>query len=104
MNIFRLPEAKKDEEIVDILLSGSKIMIERIISTGQASPEGFWYDQDFDEWVVVLQGSAELAWEDGRTMEMGPGDWVLIPARERHRVEWTSSEPACIWLAVKGSL
>ncbi len=102
MNIFRMPEIIGDEEIVDVLMESPAVIIERIVSTGQASLEGFWYDQEEDEWVALLQGSAGLSWEDGRTLEMKAGDWVLIPAHERHRVEWTSSTPACIWLAAKG--
>lgn len=103
-NLFRLPEELGDEEISEILASGQEISIERIISTGQTSPEGYWYDQEQDEWVVVLQGSARLAWEDGRQLDMKPGDWVLLPAHQRHRVDWTSHNPPCIWLAVFGAL
>lgn len=102
MNIFQLPKLTEDAEVVEILLQGQKIVIERIISTGQASPEGFWYDQEEDEWVIVLQGSGKLVWEDGRGLVMNPGDWLFIPSHERHRVEWTSQDPPCIWLAVKG--
>ncbi len=104
MNLFKLPEFLPNEELSEVLLEGPEILIERIISTGQASPEGFWYDQGRDEWVAVLQGRAIIAWEDGRTLCMGPGDAVMIPAHERHRVEWTSRNPACIWLAVHGKL
>ena len=104
MNIFNVSFPSEDKEITGTLLSGRNVLIERIVSTGQASPEGFWYDQEEDEWVAVLQGRAKLAWDDGRELVMEPGDWVLLPAHERHRVEWTSKNPACIWLAVKGSL
>ncbi|MGI6554534.1 MAG: cupin domain-containing protein [Bacillota bacterium] len=104
MNIFNVSFPSEDKEITDTLLSGRNVLIERIVSTGQASPEGFWYDQEEDEWVAVLQGRAKLAWDDGRELVMEPGDWVLLPAHERHRVEWTSKNPPCIWLAVKGRL
>jgi cupin 2 domain-containing protein len=103
-NLFLLPGELENEEISEILAFGKEISIERIISTGQASPEDFWYDQEQDEWVVVLQGSARLAWEDGRQLDMHPGDWVLLPAHQRHRVDWTSKNPPCIWLAVFGAL
>ena len=104
MNLFELPTTPLSEELCERLLPDRGVLIERIISTGQASPPGFWYDQDRDEWVVLLQGQAGLAWDNGRTQTLQPGDWLLIPAHERHRVEWTSQEPACIWLAVHAKL
>lgn len=70
------------------------------MSTGQASPPGQWPAQHRDEWVVLLEGEAELAYEDGSRLRLEPGDFVLIPAGERHRVEWTRAVPPCIWLAV----
>ena len=104
MNLFKLPENIEDKEITERHASGKEVVVERIVSTGQASPEDFWYDQEQDEWAAVLQGKAKLAWQDGRELIMEPGDWVILPAHERHRVEWTSSSPACIWLTVFGSL
>ncbi|MDD2586622.1 MAG: cupin domain-containing protein [Syntrophomonadaceae bacterium] len=105
-NLLELPPISHDEneEIFEALLPDKGVLIERIISIGQASPENFWYDQERDEWVVVLQGSAKLTWIDGRHLELKPGDWVFIPAHDKHRVEWTSSNPPCIWLAVHGAL
>jgi len=103
-NLFDLPKDLGQEELVEIVFSGKGVWMERIISTGQSSPEDFWYDQEQDEWVVVLQGKAVLAWQDGRRLEMNPGDWVMLPAHEKHRVEWTSTNPPCIWLAVFGQL
>ena len=83
----------------------SDIRIERIVSTGQASPPGFWYDQEQDEWVVLLTGKAKIVWEDGQSRALSAGEWLLIPAHQRHRVEWTAKEPPpCIWLAVHGKL
>lgn len=90
------------DEMIDVLAGGENVRIERIVSMGQSSPPEFWYDQDEDEWVAVIQGEAELEWADGRRARMRTGDWVLIPAHERHRVAWTSTEPPCIWLAVFG--
>lgn len=104
MNLFDIPEELPAEEVFESLLPDRGVLIERIISTGQASPPDFWYDQERDEWVVVLQGHARLAWKEGQIKDLGPGDWVFIPAHERHRVEWTSQEPPCIWLAVHGKL
>jgi cupin 2 domain-containing protein len=77
------------------------VRIERIVSTGQASPPGFWYDQPDDEFVVLLTGGARLRFEDGEvTLDMKPGDWVEIPAHVRHRVESTQADPPTVWLAV----
>lgn len=103
-NIFVLPEKLPSEELFEAILPDKGLLIERIISSGQVSPPGFWYDQDRDEWVVLLQGEAVLAWEDGRRRKLEPGDWAFIPAHVKHRVEYTSSEPPCIWLAVHGQL
>jgi cupin 2 domain-containing protein len=80
-------------------ISGAKI--ERIVSTGQASPPGFWYDQDATEWVFLIAGSAGLLIEGERFARvLGPGDFMEIPAHVRHRVEWTDAGKPTIWLAV----
>ena len=88
-------------ELVTILLEAANIRIERIVSHGHASPEGFWFDQDQHEWVVVLKGAARLRFEgDEQPVEMKPGDFINIPAHKRHRVEWTTPDEPTIWLAV----
>ena len=75
--------------------------IERIVSTGQASPEGFWFDQDWTEWVVVLAGEAGLRIEgEAAPRTLRPGDWLELPAGLRHRVEWTATDRPTVWLAV----
>lgn len=99
-NLFLLPPAWGDGEKLEPLLSGEGVRIERIISTGQTTPPGQWYDQEGDEWVVLLQGEAELAFDDGSRRRLVAGDPLFIPARRRHRVEFTSASPPCIWLAV----
>ena len=76
------------------------MLVERIVSTGQSTPAGEWLEQELDEWVAVLQGHAELSFADGTHVSLDPGDHVLIAAGTRHRVERTSADPACIWLAV----
>jgi cupin 2 domain-containing protein len=76
------------------------VLVERIVSAGQATPPGEWLEQERDEWVALLQGEAELGFADGSGVALGPGDSILIPARTEHRVERTSSHPPCIWLAV----
>jgi cupin 2 domain-containing protein len=73
----------------------------RIVSLGQKSPPGFWYDQPWAEWVVVLAGSAGLRFEgEAEVKVLGEGDYILIPARVKHRVEWTNKDHPTIWLAV----
>jgi len=87
------------EELVEVLLAAANLRIERIVSHGHASPEGFWYDQDQHEWVVVLKGAARLRFEDG-IVEMKPGDFINIPAHKKHRIEWTTPDEPTVWLAV----
>ena len=101
-NLFEGPDPPQpcENELSETIWSGRNSRIERIVSTGQASAPGFWYDQEEDEWVSVLQGHAELEFEDGQRLKMERGDCFAIPAHCRHRVAHTSSEPACIWLAV----
>lgn len=101
INILQLPTASK-EEIFETLLQKKGILIERIVSTGQITPENEWYDQEKDEWVVLLQGKATLLLDKvgGELLQLDAGDAVLIEARRKHRVVFTSTEPACIWLAV----
>lgn len=93
---FHLPA-----ELVTTLLEAANVRIERVVSHGHASPEGFWFDQDQHEWVIVLKGAARLRFEgDEEPVEMKPGDSVNIPAHRRHRVEWTIPDEPTIWLAV----
>ena len=98
-NLFDGLLAPDTEEAFATLAEADGSRIERIVSHGHVSPEGFWYDQSHREWVVVLQGAARLRFEDG-VVEMGPGDFIDIPARQRHRVEWTTPDKPTIWLAV----
>jgi cupin 2 domain-containing protein len=101
MNLLRdLPDAGASE-ITDALVARPGLRIERIVSLGQANPEGFWYDQAEAEWVVLLAGAARLRFEDEtQARALGPGDWVEIAAHRRHRVEWTEPGQPTIWLAV----
>ena len=86
------------------MLGSSDVRIERIVSTGQATPPGQWYDQREDEWVVLIQGEAVLQYDTGEKLRMSAGDHTLLPARCRHRVAYTSTQPPCIWIAVFGNL
>ncbi|HMB71112.1 MAG TPA: cupin domain-containing protein [bacterium] len=99
-NLFEgIPELT-DEEFAEELARGDGVRVERIVSRGHRSPEGFWYDQDEDEWVVLLRGSAELEFADGRRLEMRPGHHVWIPAHERHRVARTDGDGDTVWVCV----
>lgn len=94
-----LPQAT-DAEITELLAGSPSARVERITSHGQSSPADFWYDQDEDEWVAVLAGQGTLEWADGSIQQLGPGDWVLIPAHTRHRVAATAPQTPTVWLAV----
>ncbi|WP_350356521.1 cupin domain-containing protein [Methylocystis iwaonis] len=100
-NLFaNVPERLIDEEIT-ILAELPGARIERIVSTGQASQPGFWYDQEQAEWVVLLGGSAGLLFEgEAAPRILRPGDYVEIPAHARHRIEWTDANEPTVWLAV----
>ncbi|MDR2801386.1 MAG: cupin domain-containing protein [Desulfovibrio sp.] len=102
-NLLALPAgARPDgEELFETLLRGGGIRLERIISRGQTSPEGFWYDQAGDEWVLVLDGEAEIARADGSVIRLSRGDSLFLPKGMRHRVVYTSDP--CLWLALHGN-
>lgn len=87
------------DELIEVLAEGKGMRIERIVSTGQQSPEGFWYDQEEHEFVLVVAGEAVLEFED-RRQKLKSGDWLLIPSHCRHRVVYTHPEQATVWLAV----
>lgn len=95
---LRFPE---DKEIFDTLVDSGACRIERIVSSGQATPEGEWLDQSVREFVVVISGRARLRFEgENAPLWLGPGDWVDIPANRRHRVDWTDPDQPTVWLAV----
>jgi cupin 2 domain-containing protein len=98
-NIFHIGAESWSEEEQTLWVKRG-VRIERVVSWGQVSPPGFWYDQDEDEWVALLEGRAELEYESGGRTSLSKGDWLLIPAGRRHRVAFTSKDPACVWLAV----
>ncbi len=92
---------ERSDEFIDILSETPNVRVERIVSTGQVTPEGSWYDQTRDEWVALLKGRARLQIEDEPSERtLVPGDWILLPAHCRHRVTWTSTEEHTLWLAV----
>jgi cupin 2 domain-containing protein len=100
-NIFAgLPSAAAGE-VFETIAGAADVRIERIVSHGQATPEGEWYDQQLDEWVILLSGSAGILFEgETEPCRLVSGDHLLIPAGCRHRVDWTAAECDTVWLAV----
>jgi cupin 2 domain-containing protein len=93
--------AERPPERIDVLLDTPGARLERIVSTGHATPPGEWYDQDRDEWVVVLRGRARLRIEgEPEDRALAPGDHLLLRAHVRHRVEWTDPDEPTVWLAL----
>jgi cupin 2 domain-containing protein len=100
-NLFSgIPDSARDE-ILETLLEIGSFRLERIISSGQATPAGEWYDQETNEWVILLSGRASLIFPDEEEpCFLAPGDYIHIPAHRRHRVEWTDPDQKTIWLAL----
>ena len=99
-NLFADLPADRSREAFEALLETPALRLERIVSHGQTTPAGQWYDQDGDEWVVLLSGAATLRFEGDAPFALRPGDWVLIPAHRRHRVEHTAPDGPTVWLAL----
>lgn len=100
-NLFDIPQdLPKNFELFQSIISTENLSIERIISTGQKTPDNQWLEQDKNEWVLLLQGESEMQFEDGKKINLKPGDYFFISKNTRHKVVRTSSVPPCIWLAV----
>jgi cupin 2 domain-containing protein len=100
-NLFADLPAHLPEELFEVLARAPGVVLERIVSLGHATPAGQWYDQDTNEWIVLLRGAAGLRFEDEpEPRVLNPGDWLDIPAHRRHRVEWTAPDEPTIWLAL----
>lgn len=100
-NLFtNLPSLSLDNEEFKTLLESDKIKIERIVSTGQNSPEDFWYEQEQNEWVIVLDGEAILSFENEDDVILKKGDFINIPSYKKHRVKSTIKNSYTIWLAI----
>ncbi len=100
-NIYANLPAPRPEEEATILAEFAGARVERIVSMGHASPPGFWCDQDWTEWVILLDGAAGLWIEgEGAPRTLRPGDYVELPPHVRHRVEWTDPDRPTVWLAV----
>lgn len=100
-NLYHNIPSELPQEISESLVISKRVKIERIVSQGHRSEPGFWYDQDEDEWVLLVKGEAALRFEDGnRIVHLTAGMYVNIHAHEKHRVEWTKEGQETIWLAV----
>ena len=99
-NLFTPVSDNGAEEIFDVILEAGGVRIERIVSRGHTSPANGWYDQDEDEWVLVLQGSGSVLFKDGGDHLLGAGEHLHIAAHRKHKVTWTDPSAATIWLAV----
>lgn len=99
MNLLSSIPATLPYELTETLVQAKHVRIERIVSQGHVSPEGFWYDQEENEFVLLVQGAARLRIED-KVIELKPGDFIEIPAHRRHRVDWTTPEEKTISVAV----
>jgi len=99
-NIFKSIPEDPDNEITELLAQNKNVKIERIISKGHTSPATGWYDQETDEWVLLLKGAAIITFENGTELNLKTGDHVNIPANTKHKVKWTNPDIATIWLAI----
>lgn len=99
-NIFEAVPTSLESEIFEDIIKSPNIRVERIISNGQSTPEGSWYDQDEHEWVMVLEGAAVLGFEGGSSIRLNKGDYLNIPAHCKHKVSWTDPDQITLWLAI----
>lgn len=99
-NIFENIPDKLETEIFEDLLKTNNFKIERIVSEAHSSPDGFWYDQDKNEFVLLISGSAELEFEDGNITQLEPGDYIIIPPHKKHRVMKTDPDQKTVWLTI----
>ncbi|MBN0989459.1 cupin domain-containing protein [Amphritea pacifica] len=99
-NLLTNIPAQLPGELFTTLLENNHLKIERIVSRGHHSPENYWYDQDQHEWILLIQGTAQIGYPDSQSRTLHCGDYLHIPAHRRHRVEWTSPNEDTIWLAI----
>lgn len=98
-NLLSNIPADFSEELVQPIETSAGIRIERIVSKGHQSPPDYWYDQEQNEWAFLAKGEAKLQFQD-QTLHLKAGDYVNIPAHQKHRVEWTTPDEETVWLAV----
>jgi len=94
-----IPKDLTNEFFEDIVLSDN-VKIEKIISKGHTSPKDGWYNQEQNEWVIVLKGEGIISFEDEKQICLKSGEYINIPAHKKHKVSWTKPDEETIWLAV----
>jgi len=99
-NIFASIPSEIKEELFEEIVKKDKVKIERIISKGHTTTEFEWYDEESDEWVIVLKGEAILEFETSDDVRLKEGDYLNIPAHTKHRVSWTKENEETVWLAI----
>jgi len=99
-NIFDNFSKENEKEFIEEILSTKNFRLGRIISEGHTSPLNFWYDQDKNEFVLLLKGKAKLSFENGKKIELNPGDYMIINAHQKHRVDWTDPDQKTFWLTI----
>lgn len=99
-NFLSLVPEQVDEEIFQDIVKTGNVTIERIISHGHSSPETGWYDQEKNEWVMVVEGEAIIEFENEQQIRLNQNDFLLIEPHQKHRVKWTTPDRKTIWLAV----
>ena len=100
VNIYNQIPDNLSAEVFEVLVQSKDVKIERIISKGHKSPDTGWYDQEQNEWVLVLKGNASICFEDETMIELNVGDYINISAHSKHRVISTSAITETIWLAI----
>ncbi|MFA3782401.1 cupin domain-containing protein [Melioribacteraceae bacterium 4301-Me] len=99
-NFFEDTFVNSNKEFIETVLDSGTFKIERIVSNSYSSPKDFWYDQSLNEFVLLLKGSAKILFDNGEITELSPGDYLLIPAHKKHRIEETDKNQKTFWLTV----
>ena len=99
-NIFEGVSEVLNDEFIEELVVNKNFKLERIVSDGHSSPVNFWFDQELNELVILLSGSAELSYDDGQKFVLNPGDYLMIPSHQKHRVDKTYLFEKTFWLAL----
>jgi cupin 2 domain-containing protein len=99
-NIFANIPKELATELFENIVENDALQIERIVSKGHISPESGWYEEQKNEWVILLKGQAIILFENQSEVFLKPGDYLEIPALQKHKVSWTEPDRETIWLAV----
>ena len=99
-NIFQSLPTDLSDEVFETIFEKVGVKIERIVSKGQVTPADYWYDQEQDEWVFIAKGQAKIRYYNGEEIVLIQGDYLTIPAHQKHQVSWTDPDNETIWLAV----